>query len=63
MRLSQLEDIPISDTLFILQECLEGFMQLYQHSSYFRIDEELICIDRMGKVKVWVNSDLSLNCA
>lgn len=53
--------MPLSDALFILLESLEGFFQLYQHSGYFRISEDLICFDRTGRVKVWVNADLSKN--
>jgi hypothetical protein len=26
---------------------------------YFKINEDLICMDKDGKVKVWLNSDLS----
>jgi hypothetical protein len=61
LRLSQIEDIPLSDSLFILVEAIEGFLQLYQHSGYFKIHDEQIGFDRSGKVKVWVNPDLSKN--
>ena len=58
VRLSQIEDIPLSDSLYILLTALEGYQQLYYHSGYFRVEEDQICIDKGGKVKVWVNSDL-----
>jgi len=61
VRLSQLEEVPLGDALYVLGEALEGFRQLYHHSGYFRIKEELICVERTGRVKVWVNADLSRN--
>jgi hypothetical protein len=61
LRLSQIEDVPLADALFILGEALEGYLQLYQHSGYFQVQPEQVCFDRAGKVKVWVNADLSCN--
>ena len=60
-RLSQIEDIPLSDSIYILLTALEGYQQLYYHAGYFRVEEEQICIDRGGKVKVWVNNNLERN--
>ena len=31
------------------------------HSKYFTIEENQICIDSEGNIKVWVNPDLSIN--
>jgi hypothetical protein len=61
LRLSQIEDVPLTDSLFILGEALEGYLQLYQHSGYFQVCPEQVCFDRVGRVKVWVNADLSCN--
>jgi hypothetical protein len=49
------------DSLFILGEALEGYLQLYVHSGYFQVHADQVCFDRAGRVKVWVNSDLSCN--
>lgn len=43
----------------MLQASLEGFQKLYKNVGYFTVSEDLICIDRDGKVKVWFNPDLS----
>jgi hypothetical protein len=61
LRLSQIEDIPLSDSLYILLSALEGYQQLYFHAGYFRIEEEQIGIDRNGKVRVWISGDFSRN--
>lgn len=61
VRLSQIQDIPLSDSLFILLEALTGFEQLYHHAGYFQVEEEQICVDKGGRVKVWVNGNLSKN--
>jgi hypothetical protein len=61
LRLSQVEEVPLGETLYVLGEALEGFQQLYQHSGYFRVRDEQICVDRAGRVKVWVNADLARN--
>lgn len=61
LRLSNLEDLPVGEAVFVLLEALEGYAQLYEHSGYFRVREEQICVDRTGRVKVWVNADLAKN--
>ncbi len=42
-------------------ESLEGYNRIYMHSKYFVIEEGQICVDADGNIKVWVNSDLSIN--
>lgn len=44
-----------------MMEALEGYSRIYVHSKYFCIEESQICVDPEGNVKVWVNSDLSMN--
>ena len=36
-----------------------GFQKLYQMVGYFRVSEDMVCMDRDGQVKAWLNSDLS----
>jgi hypothetical protein len=43
----------------VLASALDGFEKLYSFVGYFQPREDLICIDRDGKVKVWLNPDLS----
>lgn len=61
LRLSQLEEVPLGEALYVLGEALEGYQLLYQHSGYFRVRDEQICVDRNGRVKVWVNAHLARN--
>ena len=42
-------------------ESLEGYARIYEHSKYFIIEENQVCVDEKGNVKVWVNGDLSIN--
>ena len=60
-RLSEIFDIPFPENLYVLREALEGYNQIYDHSKFFYIEENQICVDPQGKVKVWVNGDLSIN--
>jgi hypothetical protein len=61
VRLSEIFDIPFPENLFVLREALEGYYQIYQHSKFFYVEENQICVDEKGAVKVWVNGDLSIN--
>ena len=61
LRLSDIDELPLADGLYVMLEALEGYNYLYQHAGYFRIEEEQIGLDRTGRVKVWVNSDYSKN--
>ncbi len=42
-------------------EALEGYSQIYEHSKFFYIEENQICVDDKGNIKIWVNGDLSIN--
>jgi len=42
-------------------EALEGYKQIFKLSNYFEIEENQICVDELGNVKIWVNEDLSVN--
>lgn len=61
IRLSEISDIPYPENLYVLMESLEGFKQIFKHSNFFQIEENQICVDEHGNVKVWVNEDLSVN--
>lgn len=39
----------------------EGFEKLYKHLGYFKTSEDMVGIDREGRVKVWLNSNYSKN--
>ena len=60
-RLSEIRDIPCPDNLYVLMEALEGYAKVYEHSKYFLIEENQICVDEGGNIKIWVNPDLSVN--
>lgn len=59
MRLSDIEDIPFPENLYLLLSALEGFEKLYGSVGYFRPTEDLVCMDRDGRVKAWLHADLS----
>ena len=59
MRLSQINDIPYPENLFVLLQALEGYAAVYEKTSYFEIQEDQICVDAEGNIKIWMNSDLS----
>lgn len=59
VRLSDIQDIPFPDNLYLLLSALEGFEKLYRVVGYFRPTEDLICMDRDGRVKAWLHPDLS----
>ena len=61
IRLSEISDIPYPENLYVLMESLEGFKQIFKYSNFFQIEENQICVDEHGNVKVWVNEDLSVN--
>lgn len=60
MRLSDIQDIPFPENLYLLFSALDGFEKLYQIVGYFKVVEDIICMDKDGRVKVWLNSDLSM---
>lgn len=45
----------------MLMEALEGYNRIYEHSKFFYIEENQICVDEQGNIKIWVNGDLSIN--
>ncbi len=61
VRISEIFDIPYPENLYIMMESLEGYSRIYHHSKFFFIEENQICVDEAGKVKIWVNGDLSIN--
>jgi hypothetical protein len=45
IRLSEISDIPYPDNLYVLMESLEGYNKIYEHSKYFTVDENQVCVD------------------
>ena len=45
----------------MLRYSLIGFQKLYHNVGYFEVKADLVCIDKEGKVRVWMNCDLSKN--
>lgn len=60
-RLSDITDIPFPENLYVGLSMLEGYNKLYENISYFHIEENQVCVDMDGHVKVWINADLSKN--
>ena len=63
LRLSEIKDIPHPYQLTLAIDMLSGFQKLYQHVGFFKVDENQVCLDQEGEVRVWINSDLSKNFA
>lgn len=61
MRLGDVTDIPYPDTLYVLRNSLFGFGSLFNMCGAFRVEEDHVCINGYGEVKVWLNTDLSKN--
>lgn len=61
IRLSDITDIPLDESLYIMECCMLGFEKLYRESGYFQVMEEHIGIDQQGHVRVWLNADVSKN--
>lgn len=57
--MKEINDIPLADQLYLYQCCLEGFKVLYEQVGYFDITEEMIFFTQAGKVRVWMNPNLS----
>ena len=59
VRLCDITDIPYEEFLYILKLSLRGFKKLYKKVGYFIVKEDLVCIDKEGTIRVWMNADLS----
>ena len=55
LRLSNVEDVPFPDVIHLLDVCISGFGQLSEIVGYFPVDEEMIGINEVGQVRVWLN--------
>lgn len=58
-RLSEIDHIPYPDVLHMYHQAFRGFAELYDRVGYFEVEDDLICMNQHGKVKVWLNRDLS----
>jgi len=59
MRLTDINDIPFADAMYMLRVCLEGFGMLKEHFGLFSIAEDMVFINEEGEVKVWIHANLS----
>ena len=61
IKLSDIKDIPYPDNLYVLLAALDGFDRIVQKAGFFEIQEYMICVNRQGEIKVWINDNLSRN--
>ncbi len=61
VRLKEINDIPVDDSIYLFYACLKGFCALYEKIGAFQVEEDMIFIDRNGLVRVWMNNNLSKN--
>lgn len=59
MRLTDINDIPLGDAMYMLRVCLEGFGLLREHFGVFGVGEDMVFINEEGEVTVWVHANLS----
>ena len=45
----------------MIQTALEGYEKMFEKTGYFEVSSDMIGINRQGKVKVWINRNLSKN--
>lgn len=45
----------------MIETALEGYEKMFQKTGYFQVSPEMIGINKLGKVKVWVNKNFSKN--
>ena len=60
-RLSNIHDIPIAESLYVLKAALAGFQKLQAMAGGFKPNEDMVGIDCEGRVKVWLSSNFSSN--
>lgn len=58
-RLSQITNLSEAQTLKILLAVLRGLDELEEIYGLVGLTENSICFNEQGKVKIWINSDLS----
>jgi hypothetical protein len=44
--------------LHLYHQAFRGFAELYDKMGYFNIEENMICLNQQGRVKVWANGEL-----
>ena len=61
IRLFEIMDMPLSEGLYMLEVALEGYEKMFEKTGYFEVSPDMIGINRQGKVKIWINKNLSKN--
>lgn len=59
LRLGDVKEVSVRESLYILRRGLAGFGMLYRRVGAFNITEELVCVNEEGIVKTWVNANLA----
>jgi hypothetical protein len=59
--LADVQNLPVSESLYVLHEALMGFMAIHQFERYVEVTDAMIGFTPEGRVKVWVNEDFALN--
>ena len=45
----------------MIEAALEGYEKMFEKTGYFEVSSDMIGINKQGKVKVWINRNLSKN--
>lgn len=59
VRLAQINEIPFPDVLHLYHQAFRGFSKLFDKVGYFDPTEGMIGINQQGRVKIWLNDNLS----
>lgn len=60
-RLSEIQNISLAETFYILQETLVGFKTIFEKYGPIRIDDNMVGVTPDGRVKVWLNENFANN--
>lgn len=61
LRLCDVRDVPVPESLYLMSRALQGFHLLYQEVGKFKPFDDMLSIDDEGVVKVWLSADLSMD--
>lgn len=61
LRLSQLTDLPLFKTLYLLKESIIGFERLFAKFGAFPVTPRMVGLNQQNKCKVWLNESLANN--
>lgn len=59
IRATQLHNLSLPESLYLLSECLRGFDDCYSKVGLFEITEPMIGLNNSGHVKIWLSENFA----